>query len=130
MNLLKWFLTWPIVPMAIIWSIGYGLFAIRIFFKKDQVDATKSAHPSWKIHQFWLNFLGSIVGWIITYFLLSRIEYLWESDYSYTISFADVFSFLLAFIGITGFLPMTVVGLVNAVSSLAEKIIELISKQL
>ena len=131
MKLLEFFLSWPIIVTGIVASLFYGIYAINIFFPKDKVDGTKNEHLSWKIHQFWLNFLGSALGWTILYYLLKRVDYLEKlgrNDYYYDISFLDIFSVFIAFVGITGFLPMTIVGLINSISTLAQKIIETIGK--
>lgn len=128
MAFLEFILTWPIIVLGILASLFYGLNAINIFFPKAKVQDTKSEHWSWKVHQFWLNFLGSLVGWIILYFLLKRIDFLKGNNCSFVLSIRDFIYGLLAFIGITGYLPMTIVGLVNSVTSLAQKVIELLTK--
>ena len=126
--MLHYFLTWPIFVIAIIASLFFGVYAINIFFKKAEVPKTKDEHFSWKIHQFWLNFVGSLSGWIILYFLLKRVEHLASNDYVFTLSFADFISFVLCFIGITGYMPATIVGLINSFGLIVSKFVESISK--
>jgi hypothetical protein len=125
--MLHFFLTWPIFILALIASIFYGSYAINIFFAKAKVKDTKGEHFSWKIHQFWLNFIGSFSGWIILFFLLKRIEHLPSKDYVFTFSFQDLISFFICFIGITGYLPSTIIGIINSFGLIVSKFIESIS---
>ena len=126
--MLHYFLTWPIFILAIVASLFFGFYAINIFFAKAKVSETKNEHFSWKMHQFWLNLVGSLSGWIILYFLLKRVEHLAPNDYVFTFSFVDFISFVLCFIGITGYMPVTIVGLINSFGLIVSKFVESISK--
>jgi hypothetical protein len=75
-----------------------------------------------RVHQFWLNFVGSLVGWTALWFLLRRVFASIESPCSPSISWSDVSIFLAAFIGVTGFLPFTVVSLIYGLREIAAKI--------
>ena len=48
-------------------SIFYGLKAFKIF----EVNSDDKS-VSWKIHQIWFNFLGSIIGWLAFIFLIVK----------------------------------------------------------
>jgi len=60
-----------------------------------------------RLYQFWINFAGSAVGWIIVYAYLTRPSL-------GTVSFADLLLMLAGFIGIMGYLPALVIP--NAVA--------------
>lgn len=53
-----------------------------------------------QISQGFLNFLGSIIGWLaLAYFIFLRV------DVDFIISFSDFIVLIIAFYGITGYLP-------------------------
>ncbi|MFN0315332.1 MAG: hypothetical protein ACKVQA_09875 [Burkholderiales bacterium] len=99
--------------IALVFSIFYGWKACDIF------DVwTQDKKLAWKIHQFWLNLAGSIVGWAA----------LWAATGGTlltvhpTLSITDAVLLLIAFVGITGYLPYAVVGLLQGLVALAKKV--------
>ncbi len=55
------------------------------------------------IHQFLLNLSGSVVGWIALYYILfERV--------SGTLSLVDLIVMLIAYVGITGYLPHLIIN--------------------
>lgn len=59
---------------------------------------------SWRFHQFWLNFVGSLTGWAAAYyFIFCRL--LPVSAFSFKLQ--DTVPILIALLGITGLLPYT-----------------------
>ena len=92
-------------------SYFYGLRACEIF--SVSVEGRKN---SWHVHQLWLNFLGSLVGWVAAWALLRALVACAAEACSLSVTPSAVLVFFLAFIGVTGHLPAAVVGLVGGVS--------------
>ena len=105
--------------VAILASLFYGIKATKIF----NVDATKMSF-AWHFHQFWFNFLGSLFGWILAYSLLPDIYNSIVNDSKIEISFARIFVLIIAFIGMTGHLPFTMMTAINYLKLAFEKILE------
>ena len=103
--------------IAIFFSSFYGLKAFEIF-QVNTVDKPRS----WKIHQIWFNFSGSIAGWIALWLLIRKILHCIMSSSFNTVDISDSMLFLLAFIGITGHLPYTIAGIIESLKELATKI--------
>lgn len=80
------------------------------------------------IHKIWHNFLGSLLGWIILYYLLHK--YL-MNHYNYKVELTNVDLFLVffAFIGVTGFIPTALIGIAQSLSSLFEKALDYATKK-
>lgn len=77
---------------------------------------------AWKLHQFWLNFLGSVAGWSALWFLLRSALQCASASCSFQFGWSEVGAFLLAYLGVTGYVPFTVIGLASGVKELAEKV--------
>lgn len=112
---------WVLITVAILgaaFTLFYGLRAIEIF-----VDPPPSNKPlSWRFHQFWLNALGSAVGWVALLFLLARVFPCFEVACSAALTALDTVLFFVAFVGVTGYLPATVVGIVSSIGAIVGKI--------
>jgi hypothetical protein len=94
------------VVVAIIASCLYGCFAVEIFQATPPAHLGGKGPRSWRIHQWWLNFAGSAVGWLCLWFVGVQVYTGGWFDWGYaTLA-------LVAFIGVTGYMPMAVVGLV------------------
>jgi len=102
-------------------SLFYGLRACEIFSV-----STEGRRTSWRVHQFWLNFLGSLVGWVAAWALLRPVVACASEACSLSVSASTVLVFFLAFIGITGYLPVAVVGLVGGVNEFIANLLALI----
>ena len=98
-------------------SLFHGLNAINIF----NVPAPPKERV-WKFHQFWFNFCGSVSGWIALCFLLHKITLSLCAPATVSPQLADVALFVLAFIGVTGYLPFSVLTGVQGVREIATKI--------
>jgi uncharacterized membrane protein len=104
--------------LAVVCTLFYGLKATEIF-----LDPLPSNRPlSWRLHQFWLNALGSAVGWVALLFLLTRVFNCFEMKCSGVLTALDVVLFFLAFVGVTGYLPAAVVGIVSSIGAIIGKI--------
>jgi len=111
---------WPdlvFLVVAIVASVFYGTKACEIF------EVPSTAKPwSWKIHQFWLNFAGSFVGWLALWTVTPRALTCVRESCTAQFSVSDVALFVLGFIGVTGFLPVVVVGLVFSIKEVVTKL--------
>jgi hypothetical protein len=108
-------------------SVFYAVFAVKIFLpalRRDNAD--RRAHRAlctWWVHQIWLNFLGSAVGWVCLWFVAVKLVPQFERA-------PDLVSFgwehaalaLVAFIGVTGYLPFTVVNLAVGLGTLMKAV--------
>ena len=107
--------------LALAASLFHGLSATSVF----EVSTAGKRWP-WRPHQFWLNFCGSVAGWVALWFLARRaIECAVESC-SAQFGWEYVGLFFLAFLGVTGYVPFTVVGLAAGVRELAAKATSLV----
>jgi len=98
-------------------SLFHGLAAINIF----NVQAPPKARV-WKFHQFWFNFCGSVSGWVALWFLLQKIAIGLSAPAAVSPQLSDAALFFLAFIGVTGYLPFSVITAVESVREIAAKI--------
>jgi hypothetical protein len=115
--------SWPglFVLVAIGMSVFYGLRACEIFSV-----STTDRKWSWRFHQFWLNFLGSGVGWVAAWAVLRASVECASADCALSVSPSAVSLFFLAFLGVTGYLPATIVGAVGGINELISKLLSLI----
>jgi hypothetical protein len=109
-------LTIGFILIAAAFSIFYGFAATSIF----KVETSKK--KSWRFHQWWLNFLGSAVGWVATWFLLQKVIAVADSPSTVSIQWSDAALFFLAFVGVTGFFPFSVVSVLQVLRDIAAKI--------
>jgi hypothetical protein len=107
--------------VAFAMSLFYGLRACEIF-----TVPTENRPRSWRIHQFWLNFLGSAVGWVAAWAVLQATLECASTPCSLSLSPSAIALFFLAFLGVTGHLPVTVVGAIGGVSKLIDYLLSLI----
>jgi len=112
---------WLFGCAALAMSLFYGWSACAIF------SVTKEGRPSsWRFHQFWLNFLGAAVGWLAAWALLGSVLECNSSKCTLSVAPSAIALFFLAFLGVTGYLPAALVGLVGGISELVSKLIALI----
>lgn len=103
--------------VGLCFSIFYGWNAVDIFVdSNDEFVKAKALLDAWKWHQRWLNFMGSMVGWIAAwYFLFDRfIPY----RHSFTFKGSDAAVILVALLGMGGFLPLTLSLVPTALGSI------------
>ena len=103
--------------LALVASVFYGLSACAIF----EISTSGKPWP-WRLHQFWLNFIGSAVGWIALWSLVPRVIGCLAQGCSADLTWSDIGVFFLAFVGVTGHLPVALVGLAFSVKEIASKI--------
>lgn len=90
--------------VALIFSVLCSIYAFNIH------GVPKVKGPS-LVHQYFLNFLGSILGWILLWIVFPNLKDSIQHLPSATFNFKDIILTILAFIGITGYLPVAFVGL-------------------
>ena len=103
-------------------AIGYWLVAVCVsgaigWYALPIFSVEKTNTPMlWQ--QRWTNFVGVLTGWLILWAL--GIHF-WDSlslpnGYAaVTVGWWDAFGGFIAFIGVTGYLPYTVIGLVHTI---------------
>ncbi len=114
-------MTIAFLVFSLLVSMFHGVVATNVF----GVETTGKS-KAWKLHQFWLNFLGSVVGFIALWFLFQAVLGCAINSCSIQFGWPDVGLFLLAFLGVTGYVPFTVIGLASGINELAAKTIGLI----
>jgi hypothetical protein len=116
--------------LAVIVSGFLGLFCFEIHKVKPSDDDKWSA----KFQQVWLNFVGAFVGWIALWFLVHQWWGVWTlpsaPGVSVQMTLSELGLALTAFIGISGYLPFTVIGAIHTFIALVHKVIEHISEWL
>ena len=112
---------WLYVLVAFSASVFYGWYACDIF------EVSYTCKPkAWRVHQFWFNFAGSAVGWVAAWALLDTVLACASSACANSISFSAVALFFLAFLGVTGHLPMSLYGLIGGLKEFIAKLLSVI----
>ena len=105
--------------VGVLLSVFHGAMAPHIFVSADD---RKDKSWAWHVHQFWLNFCGSVAGWAALWFVLEKLSALVSSPSSAAPQWSDAALFFLAFLGVTGYLPFAIVTSVQAIKELISKI--------
>ena len=129
-------MTIPVWFEAVFWLVAVIVsgFLGWFCFEIHGLDRSKYNRPA-LIQQVWLNFVGAFVGWIALWFLVHQWWGVWcRPSVSVQIAASDFGLSLTAFIGISGYLPFTVIGAiqnsVSAISTLIKNATEWMSKKL
>lgn len=111
-----------ILLIGLIVSLFYGFFADKIFWDKEQRSKhyKESPYPR-HIQQFWLNFVGSFVGWFSIYLFLNILLHIRLSE----LSIAHILLFGFGIIGVVGWLPMTLLGVATSLGEIVRKLLDL-----
>jgi hypothetical protein len=102
-------------------SLFYGRYACSIF-SVDQKDKPKQ----WHWHQFWFNFLGAVVGWAAAWSVLGSVLACAKGGCTDAISISSALIFLVAFVGVTGHLPMCIFGFIGGLREFIAKLASVI----
>jgi hypothetical protein len=116
LDMTSWPPLWYILLSTLV-SGFYGLKAIAIF----QVS-TDMKPWSWYVHQFWLNFIGGLSGWAALFMLALRLRVTFGESGTQLVA-SDFGLFFLAFVGVTGYMPRTLVGVAAAPTELLAKLV-------
>jgi hypothetical protein len=96
------------IVLALIASAFYGYFGQTILgnggkhqtpLSERKSNNSDGHHWSWWIHQIWINFAGSLIGWSALYCLI------FCRDSVNKLTVAEGFLMLVAVVGLFGFLP-------------------------
>ena len=74
------------------------------------------------LHQFWLNFGGSVVGWVALWIITQKLAAILAAPETAAPQWSDAALFFLAFLGITGYLPFAIITSVQAIKELISKV--------
>lgn len=117
-------LNWQIICGWVYFSVAFGFSA---FYSANAIkiltDADEGSIKGARLfHQRWLNFLGSATGWLCLWFVAVKIWHHILNGTDPAIGWPYAALALVAFVGVTGYLPFTVVKLINSIAALVEKI--------
>jgi hypothetical protein len=114
--------------LAFIGSGFYGWCAVEIFLPLEFTQQTADLREhkkkrSWRVHQRWLNFSGSMVGWWCLWVVGVKVWPLWPFVIaSESLTWGDAALAFVAFLGVTGLIPYAATRLVDTVSGAITKI--------
>ena len=93
---------------------GFGCFGV---WPGDDYTPEKRAafRRIWFVHMYWMNGFGCLCGWGA-----ARLAYL-RFDSGVALGGVDLVLAVVAFLGLVGWLPYTLIGIAKAASNLAEK---------
>ena len=112
--------------VALVFSVFYAWWAFDVF------GVSKEGKPwAWKAHTIWFNLAGSLVGWLALRVLIRRYSaYILGGPGTVDPNWSDLFVGFIAFVGITGYLPYTVSGIISSVYLIASKAYDLLKTSL
>ncbi len=105
--------------LAGVLSLFYGWKAVDIFFANDAVLPFKKTEK-WprKLHEFWMNFLGSLSGWVGIWILYTT--------YDSVITVSQIVIALVAFTGMVGRLPTALMIVIYGLQHLGTYLLSLL----
>jgi len=110
---------------ASFWVVGFA-FSLFLGAKAPEIFVSskdREGKPwAWHVHQFLLNFAGSVSGWVALWFIVRNVAFVIAAHTATAPQLSDAALFFLAFLGITGYLPFAVLTSVNAIRELIAKI--------
>lgn len=110
--------------LSIAFSMFFGLCAERIF-----LEATEQ-RPIRIFYQFWFNFLGSAFGWGAGWFLLRAAVGCNGGQCETFLSGSSLVLVVLAFVGMTGHLPLATMTAIAAMTAAVKELANLTTKAL
>ena len=120
MILPNWFSN-TLIFFGLLASLFYGWKACDAF----EVDA-KGKTWGWRVHQFWFNFAGSLLGWIGAWFLARKGWQCVTLASPADLNWSDAGLIVATFVGVTGHLPYAVAGVLQGIKELAQKLTGLV----
>ena len=115
---------WPAIFGALYFVVALGF---SIFYGWKALEILTNAEPnSFKgarlFHQRWLNFLGSAAGWLCLWFVVAKLWLYVSNGDREEFSWSYAALALIGFVGVSGYLPFTVVTIVNSIGTLVGSI--------
>ena len=80
--------------------------------------------------QFIFNFMGGFFGWICLYIFARKNLNVFDCDIDFSFNWPDLFLFVFSFLGLSGYLPQTILSVTNAFSSLLAVLADKLDKGL
>lgn len=113
---------------AMIYSV-VGLIASsicgRCAFEMHTDKTWKCVSKAQRYHQFCFNFLGSLIGWAAALAMIRRFGDCWLYRCSRDITAWDLIGGLIAFIGVSGYLPYSTMLTIASLRELVTNILKL-----
>ena len=101
---------------------SYYIFTLRTIDKIERERYEKSI--TMKVHNFFVNFTGSAIGWVCLYLLYKDLFSSGLADVNLgKISFGHALLLFIALLGIWGILPHTFWGLASSAKYMAERVL-------
>lgn len=111
--------------VGLFFSFFYGLRSYFLFTRLTVDAETRELYEktlTYKIHNFFVNFTGSAIGWIALYLVYNDLLAPGFGAFSAgKINLGHVFLLFIALMGIWGILPHTFWGLASSAKYMAEK---------
>jgi len=110
------------------WSVAFIVsgFLGGFCFEIHSLNRSSYKWPA-SAQQVWLNFVGAFVGWIALWFLVRQWWGVWRLPSTpvapLQMTASDFGLALTAFVGISGYLPFTVVGAIQTFVALINKVV-------
>lgn len=109
------------IGIALTISLFYGGFAERIFGNEEQRKNSEKAFGFLgHLHQFWLNFIGQVAGWFSFYIFIKTLQVVGMEK----IAFGHGLLLMIGIIGIMGWLPLTLTGVIQSLADIAKRLID------
>lgn len=105
--------------IALIASGLYGWHGVSIF-KPHIAAQPQQPAKAWWWHQRWFYFLGGLAGWLAFWLLMRKFGGCVFGACAPDIKALDIVGALVAFVGVTGYLPISIVSLVSGIGGLVE----------
>lgn len=90
-------------------SLIYGWKAVIIFGYPEEKEKLPEHANSWWVHQFWFNFVGSMLGWFFVIISIYTIKTISIEK----ITITHVLILILGILGVTGLLPSLISQIPN-----------------
>ena len=116
MILPEW-ISYAFIAVGLLASLFYGWKAFYVF----GVSA-KGKPWAWRVHQFWFNFAGSLLGWVAAWFVARKTWHCLMVSCPAQLDWADAGLIATAFVGITWHLPYATAGILQGINELALKV--------
>jgi hypothetical protein len=107
--------------VGFLFSLFYGIFAEKMFVSKsNRVESTKEFGRWVRIREFWLNFVGAAAGWFSLYLFIVGFQEVGAAH----VSFNQIILLIMGVIGIVGWLPYTLSGVIQSLAAATKRLID------
>jgi len=107
--------------IAFFLSLFYSFFGEKIFIKTSEREQIRKDFGNWvHIREFWVRFVGLIIGWYSLYLFISITQKIGAEN----ISFSHIMLLIIGVIGIVGWLPYTLTGVIDSLAGIVKKLVD------